>query len=361
MFVPPAALLARDAVRGVAGRPIFLRSRDRSRDPLLRSNIARIVGGDGHSAVTKLGSQPAADRTHALREPRNTASIAPQHRPTGQCRLPSPQPGTHGQGRQSNMAVRLDRRTFLAGGAAAATLPMPAIAQNKPIRIGLLTVKTGPLAQGGIQMEQGVDAVPQGPQQHARRPQGRADGRRHRRQPRRHQDQGAGTDRARQRRHDLRPAGRVRAAGDLRLRRRAQDADPEPGRGRGHVAAQAQPVFRARLRHLGAEHAPAGRLRGEGAEVQERHHHQRGLRLRLRADGRLPARVRGRRRPRGEEAVAADRHARLHAVSRAAQRRRCGGAGLRRLQSAEVHEAVQGCRASRCRCSAAARRATMRC
>ena len=59
----------------------------------------------------------------------------------------------------------------------------------------------------------------------------------------------------------------------------------------------------------------AGRLRGEGAEVQERHHHQRGLRLRLRADGRLPARVRGRRRPRGEEAVAADRHARLHAVS----------------------------------------------
>ncbi len=33
---------------------------------------------------------------------------------------------------------------------------MPAIAQSKPIRIGLLTVKTGPLAQGGIQMEQGV-------------------------------------------------------------------------------------------------------------------------------------------------------------------------------------------------------------
>jgi branched-chain amino acid transport system substrate-binding protein len=33
---------------------------------------------------------------------------------------------------------------------------MPAIAQNKPIKIGLLTVKTGPLAQGGIQMEQGT-------------------------------------------------------------------------------------------------------------------------------------------------------------------------------------------------------------
>jgi branched-chain amino acid transport system substrate-binding protein len=33
---------------------------------------------------------------------------------------------------------------------------MPAIGQEKPIRIGLLTVKTGPLAQGGIQMEQGI-------------------------------------------------------------------------------------------------------------------------------------------------------------------------------------------------------------
>ena len=48
------------------------------------------------------------------------------------------------------------RRTFLAGSAVAA-LPMPAIAQNAPIRIGLLTVKTGPLAQGGIQMEQGAN------------------------------------------------------------------------------------------------------------------------------------------------------------------------------------------------------------
>ncbi len=54
------------------------------------------------------------------------------------------------------MKMKLARRKFLAATAAAATLPMPAIAQTKPIRIGLLTVKTGPLAQGGIQMEQGV-------------------------------------------------------------------------------------------------------------------------------------------------------------------------------------------------------------
>src|SRR3989442_3417209 len=56
------------------------------------------------------------------------------------------------------MPAKLDRRTFLAGTAlaAAASLPRPARAQAKPVRIGLLTVKTGPLAQGGIQMEQGT-------------------------------------------------------------------------------------------------------------------------------------------------------------------------------------------------------------
>ncbi len=54
------------------------------------------------------------------------------------------------------MTASLTRRAFLASTAGAAALPMPAIAQNKPIRIGLLTVKTGPLAQGGIQMEQGT-------------------------------------------------------------------------------------------------------------------------------------------------------------------------------------------------------------
>ena len=57
------------------------------------------------------------------------------------------------------MTLRVRRRKLLVGGAAAAlvaNLPMPALAQTKPIKIGLLTVKTGPLAQGGIQMEQGT-------------------------------------------------------------------------------------------------------------------------------------------------------------------------------------------------------------
>ncbi len=54
------------------------------------------------------------------------------------------------------MAPRLSRRKFLVGTALTVTLPLPAFAQQKAVKIGLLTVKTGPLAQGGIQMEQGV-------------------------------------------------------------------------------------------------------------------------------------------------------------------------------------------------------------
>jgi len=57
------------------------------------------------------------------------------------------------------MSRNLKRRLFLAGAAVAAAFPFaPAIAESKPARIGLLTVKTGPLAQGGIQMEQGLTA-----------------------------------------------------------------------------------------------------------------------------------------------------------------------------------------------------------
>jgi branched-chain amino acid transport system substrate-binding protein len=60
------------------------------------------------------------------------------------------------------MSFKLNRRRFLAGtaaGTAAATIGMPAIAQGAPFKIGLLTVKTGPLAQGGIQMEQGISVL----------------------------------------------------------------------------------------------------------------------------------------------------------------------------------------------------------
>jgi len=55
----------------------------------------------------------------------------------------------------------INRRKFLAGAAAAAataSLPMPANAQNAQMKIGLLTVKTGPLAAGGIHFEEGITA-----------------------------------------------------------------------------------------------------------------------------------------------------------------------------------------------------------
>jgi len=56
------------------------------------------------------------------------------------------------------MGKRIARREFLAGTAAtaAAALAKPAIAQNAPVKIGLLTVKTGPLAAGGIHFEEGI-------------------------------------------------------------------------------------------------------------------------------------------------------------------------------------------------------------
>src|SRR5262245_11783596 len=59
--------------------------------------------------------------------------------------------------------MTIKRRTVLAGmlasGASAVAVGVPgARAQAQPFKIGLLTVKTGPLAQGGIQMEQGIAA-----------------------------------------------------------------------------------------------------------------------------------------------------------------------------------------------------------
>jgi branched-chain amino acid transport system substrate-binding protein len=57
--------------------------------------------------------------------------------------------------------MKLRRRTVLQGMLATGVAAFQARvvrAQSRPIRIGLLTVKTGPLAQGGVQMEQGIVA-----------------------------------------------------------------------------------------------------------------------------------------------------------------------------------------------------------
>jgi hypothetical protein len=76
------------------------------------------------------------------------------------------------------MRYRASRRQFLAGSAAAvAVFPMPAIAQNAPLKIGLLTVKTGPLAAGGISFRGRHQLFSQGPEFHAVGSQDRSDSR----------------------------------------------------------------------------------------------------------------------------------------------------------------------------------------
>jgi branched-chain amino acid transport system substrate-binding protein len=53
--------------------------------------------------------------------------------------------------------MAFDRRRFVqAAGAVALGTALPARAQGEPIRVGLVTVKTGPLASGGIDMERGL-------------------------------------------------------------------------------------------------------------------------------------------------------------------------------------------------------------
>src|SRR5438105_8544426 len=52
--------------------------------------------------------------------------------------------------------MSLNRRRFIQVATAAAVLPRISFAQGNPIRIGLMTVKTGPLASGGIDMERAL-------------------------------------------------------------------------------------------------------------------------------------------------------------------------------------------------------------
>lgn len=52
--------------------------------------------------------------------------------------------------------MQISRRRALASGASLALVSGTAGAADEPLRLGLLTVKTGPLAAGGIQMDQGL-------------------------------------------------------------------------------------------------------------------------------------------------------------------------------------------------------------
>ena len=57
------------------------------------------------------------------------------------------------------MARKVSRRKFLAASgatAAIAKVARPAVAQQSPVKIGLMTVKTGGLAAGGVHLEEGI-------------------------------------------------------------------------------------------------------------------------------------------------------------------------------------------------------------
>jgi branched-chain amino acid transport system substrate-binding protein len=57
------------------------------------------------------------------------------------------------------LATKISRRKFLAASgatAAIAKVARPAVAQQNPVKIGLITVKTGGLAAGGVHLEEGI-------------------------------------------------------------------------------------------------------------------------------------------------------------------------------------------------------------
>ena len=196
------------------------------------------------------------------------------------------------------MAVH--RRKVLKGlaatGAAIATLRAPYVHAQAPFKIGLLTVKTGPLAQGGIQMEQGILTFLKEKGNTPGGAQDRVHLGRHRRQSGRRPHQGAGADRARQGQRHPRAARRLRAPGHHQLcARQRHPADQSRSGGRRHPA-PGQSLRHPSLRDVGAVLSRHGRLRDQGAQIPARGDDLGGFRVRLRADGRLPARVRGQRR-----------------------------------------------------------------
>ena len=244
--------------------------------------------------------------------------------------------------------MSIKRRSVLKGmlatGASIATIKAPAVhAQAAPFKLGLLTVKTGPLAQGGIQMEQGVLT-------YLKEKNNTMAGRKVEFFSADTGGSPAGTKTKVQELVErdkvdviLGPLAAFELLAITDYIAQVQDAAVEPRRRRGHDAAPAQSVFPARVGDLRAGDASDGGIRRQGAEAEAHRHHLRRLRLRPRADGRIPEGVRGQRRQDPQEAVAAAGHAGLHALRRADRRLRRRLPGLRRIESAALHEDV--CRA----------------
>ena len=161
-------------------------------------------------------------------------------------------PGGRTKGGSKFMSVH--RRTVLTGMlGTSALVAAPAIlrAQGAPMKIGFLTVKTGPLASGGIQMEQGLtlylkernNMLAGRPVQLFTGDSGGAPG------GGPHQD--AGVRREGEHRLPDRPAGDGGSARDRRLHPRQAGAHAQRRRRRGHDPAQGQSLVRARDLVLG--------------------------------------------------------------------------------------------------------------
>jgi hypothetical protein len=147
--------------------------------------------------------------------------------------------------------MTFNRRKVREGSAAArgpGALPFPpsCAAQSEPIRIGLLTIKTGRARLGGIDMERGPDHFSRRKNYTLGGRKVTLTGRRHGRRAGAgaHQDAGAGGARARA--GGGRPAGGVRGARDGRLHPQRADSDAADRRRRGHDAAQGESLVRAR-------------------------------------------------------------------------------------------------------------------
>ena len=200
--------------------------------------------------------------------------------------------------------------------------PAPAIAQAAPFKIGLLTVKTGPLAQGGIQMEQGIAAF-------LKEKDNTLAGRKVELLV---ADTGGNPAGAKTKAQEVIERDKVNVIlGPLAAFELLAITDYVRDNATPLISlAAAEDVTQRKANPFvirpSATSAQCCHVMGDYAakelKLQARGHHLGGLRLRPRADGRLPARVRGQRRQGRQEAVAAAGDAGLHALHRPDRRRR---------------------------------------
>ena len=170
--------------------------------------------------------------------------------------------------------MALHRRTVLkgvgAGALASVAMPWVTRAQTGPMRVGFLTVKTGPLASGGLQMEQGLILyLKERNNTLAGRPVQLFTG-----------DSAGAPAVARTKMQELverdniscliGPLATAEALAIDDYNPRQADPDLERRGCRGHDPAQGEPVVRARDLDLGAVLLRDGRLRREGTEIQAR-------------------------------------------------------------------------------------------